>query len=453
MVPSRRGLLVGLLMVVTALAFEFQGVSTAMPAAAHDLGQLDLYAWAFTASMIPQIVAIILAGRLSDRVGPVLPLQIGVTVFTVGIVVCATAFSMPMLLAGRFVQGFGGGLVNLALMVLVGRAFPPQETGRVMTWFSAAWMLPSFVGPSASAAITRALSWHYVFWAVLPVVAVGAVLLARGLRGVDLPPVPHPEDAEAVSPVRLTAALEVALGVTLIQGAGQQLTWWSLPLAVAGGALLIVSTRRLMPAGWRPAGTGLAAVIGVRAMATGAFFGLTAFLPLMIVQLRGLDLQTAGLTITVASLSWTLGAWLQSQPWLRLSRDQIITAGTISVTLGLAVITATAAWPALPLVVVMVGSSLAGFGMGLGSASTSIAVIQLSDGHELGRNTGSLQVAESMGNAILAGFAGTLFAAFARLGDMVAAFVWAFAFLTVCAALSAALSRRTGHVANLSAVG
>ena len=155
MVGSRRALMVGLLMLVTAVAFEAQAVSTAMPAVAADLGRLDLYAWAFTAFMIPQIIAIVAGGRLSDRIGPVRPLKAGVATFAVGIVVSATAVSMQMLLAGRFIQGFGGGLANVTLMVVVGRAFPPSETARVMTWFSFAWMLPSFVGPSLAAWIVR----------------------------------------------------------------------------------------------------------------------------------------------------------------------------------------------------------------------------------------------------------------------------------------------------------
>jgi len=444
----RRGLLAGLLVLVTAVAFEAQAVSTAMPAAAQDLGQLDLYAWAFTAFMIPQIVAIVWGGRLSDAVGPIRPLQAGVAVFAAGVALSALAVSMPMLLAGRFVQGFGGGLTNLALMVLVGRAFPPADTGRVMTWFSFAWMLPSFVGPPAAAFLVRWASWHAVFWAVLPLVLVGSLLLYPTLAAASLRAV----DAAGSRPARLSAAVAVALGVGLLQAAGQRLAWWSVPLAVVGVALLATRVRALMPPGWRALGAGLDAVIAVRALATGAFFGFASFLPLMIVQLRGEQLLTAGSLMTVASLGWTGGSWLQSRRWVRLSRDGLVTLGTLLVAAGLGVV-AVATWlPWLPLPLVGVGAVASGAGMGLASSSTSILVIQLSADAQLGRNTGALQVAEALGNAVIVGLAGTAFALFvAGSGQRVEAFGVPSVFVAACAALSVGFSRRMGHVENLSA--
>ena len=66
----------GLLLCVLAVAFENQAVLTAMPAAADDLGDLHLYAWAFTAVMIPQLVAIAVAGRWCDTAGPLRPFAV-----------------------------------------------------------------------------------------------------------------------------------------------------------------------------------------------------------------------------------------------------------------------------------------------------------------------------------------------------------------------------------------
>ena len=118
-----------------------------MPAAAADLGDRELYAWAFTAIMLPQLVAIAVAGRWCDTRGPLRPFAVGLALCIVGIVVAAESAAMGVLLVGRAVQGFGGGFVNLTLMVTTGRLYAPAERARVMTWFSACWMLPAFVGP------------------------------------------------------------------------------------------------------------------------------------------------------------------------------------------------------------------------------------------------------------------------------------------------------------------
>lgn len=440
---SRRALMVGLLLLVTAVAFEAQAVATAMPAVAADLGQLDLYAWAFSAYMIPQIVATVLGGRLADRVGPMRPFWLGVGVFAVGIVLSATAQSMPLFLLGRFVQGFGGGLIGLSLMVVVGRAFAPSQVSRVMAWFSFAWMLPSFVGPSAAAAIVQVASWHWVFWSVLPVLALGIVVLVLALSGIRLPPVERADDA---APAPVWAALLLACGVAAIQAAGQTLSWWSIPLAAAGVAGLVFAVRPIMPSGWAPLGAGLPAIIAARALATGSFFGFIAFLPLMLSRLFGYGPEVGGWVLTVASLGWTSGSWLQSRPWLRLSRDRILAIGTGLVGLGLSAASAWTAVGTLPLPALVVSAVVAGIGMGMMTASTSILVMQISPTNELGHNTSALQVAESMGNALVVGVAGSIFAALSAWPS--ASFAVPSAFVAGCAVASIAFALRVGHYSN-----
>ncbi|QIK71316.1 MFS transporter [Propioniciclava coleopterorum] len=445
MTPSRRGLTLGLLVCVTAVAFEGMAVVTAMPAAAADLGDQELYAWAFSAVMIPQLFAIAAAGRVADRTGPVRPLLVGLGLFAVGVVVAALAPTMLILLVGRFIQGLGGGAVNLCLMVVTARAFDPAERARIMTWYSACWMMPSFVGPGIAAWVTEHLSWHWVFWLILPFVGLGLAFMASGLR--QLPP---RTDADAPGdPVPLHAAAAVAIGLALLQAAGQRLEWLSLVWLVVGLALLVLNWRRLMPRGYSPAAPGLSAVVMVRLLTSGTFFGVQSFLPLMLTT-RGTPLLRAGLVITLASVGWMLGSWLQARPWLRLSRDQIIVAGAVSVASGAALV-AVAAWvPASDLLLTTVGFATCGLGMGLQSASTNLATMQLSSEAELGRNTGSLQVGETAGNALFVGIAGTVFAALNPIAATQVTFGTQMTLLAAVALLAIAASKRIGFVENHS---
>lgn len=443
---SRRGLTVGLLLCVTAVAFEGMAVVTAMPAAAADLGDLHLYAWAFTAVMIPQLFAIAVAGRLSDLTGPVRPFLGGLVVFALGVVVAALAPSMLVLLVGRFIQGLGGGAVYLSLMVVTAQAFAPAERARIMTWYSACWMMPAFVGPAAAAWLTENLSWHWVFWSVLPFVAIGLAVMAPGLAAL-----PERPDAKApADPVPTHAAVAVAVGVALLQLAGQRLEPMSLAWLAAGLILLGVWFRRLMPRGFGPSGRGLSAVVVVRFVTAGTFFGVQSFLPLMLTS-RGVGLLLAGLVITLSSVGWMGGSWLQARSWLRWSRDQIIVAGAACVALGAAVVAAAAWWTAASLPLALAGFTVAGLGMGLMSASTSLATMQLSTEAELGRNTSSLQVGETAGNAILAGAAGTIFAALNPVAPTTVTFGWLMSALAVVGLSGVLAARNIGFVENYSA--
>jgi len=271
---------------------------------------------------------------------------------------------------GRFVQGLGGGTMNLAVMVVVARLFVGHERAVLMTWMSVAWMLPAFVGPLVAAWLATTFSWHWVFFSVLPLMVLGGGLILGPLLRADLAPVTRQVDRTHGDVRVLASGLLVAVGAALLQLAGQQtsIVW----VALVGVAALVFGLPVLLPAGYRPTGAGLDATINVRALVTGAFFGAETFLTLMLVRAEHLDLRDAGLVLTIGSIGWTVGSWLQSRRWLRLRRDRIITVGAVATVVGIGLV-ALAAWlPGQLLWAVLVGWVIGGFGMGLQVASTSL---------------------------------------------------------------------------------
>ena len=80
-----------------------------MPVAARDLNGLAYYAWSFSLFVIGMLFATVVAGRLSDRIGPAKPLLVGMVIFVVGLVVAGSAEHMLQLVGGRLVQGLGSG--------------------------------------------------------------------------------------------------------------------------------------------------------------------------------------------------------------------------------------------------------------------------------------------------------------------------------------------------------
>ncbi len=444
--PSRRGLIVGLLLSVAAIAFEATAVVTAMPAAVDDLGNLDLYAWAFTGFVIAQTLSIVAAGQAADRFGPVRPLIAGFVIFGVGLALAGAATSMGLLVVARTIQGLGGGTMNLAVMVLVGRAFDGRERASLMTAFSAAWMVPAFAGPPLAAWLAETWSWHWVFWSVLPVLLLAGLLVIRPLLRLSLP-----AHADAVQTPRrhLPMALLVAAGAASLQWAGQRIEPMSLLWLIVGLGLLIWGLPPLMPAGFSPTGRGLSAVVNVRALTSGAFFGAQTFLPLMFTTAWGLSLQWAAATMIVGSVGWMTGAWLQSRPWLRFRRDTIIVIGAALTAVGLLAVATAAVLPGPGVVLVMGGWLCSGVGMGLSNASTSLAVMQLSPAVALGRNTSSLQVGEALGNSLSAGIAGTLYV-IGGGGTSGAGFGALMLAMLAISVLAVTSSVRIGHVENHS---
>src|SRR3712207_8409052 len=72
--------------------------------------------------------------------------------------------------------------MNTAIFVLVAQAYSETQRPRTFTFISTAWVLPSFVGPPVAAWLTEQLSWHWVFYAVVPMVVGGGLLVLPILR-------------------------------------------------------------------------------------------------------------------------------------------------------------------------------------------------------------------------------------------------------------------------------
>ncbi|MCG6496342.1 MFS transporter [Kitasatospora sp. A2-31] len=403
-----RALTLGIVSVVLLLAFEATAVNTAMPVAARQLDGLGLYAFAFSGYFTTTLFALVVSGQWCDRRGPLQPLFTGIAVFGAGLVVAGAAPGMWVFVAGRAVQGLGGGLVIVALYVVVGRAYPERLRPAVFAAFSAAWVLPSIVGPVVSGAVTQHLGWRWVFLAVPVLILLPLAVMGPALRRSErAQPVAAGADFDRR---RTLLAAMAAVGAGLLQYAGQRLDLLGLLPAAAGAALLAPAVLGLLPAGTLRAGRGLPTVILLRGVAAGAFFAAEAFIPLMMVTQRDLSPTLAGLTLTSGGLSWALGSMLQGRPGAERYREAMIRGGFVLTAVAIAG-AALVLVPAVPAWVAAAAWGVGGIGMGLAVASISVLMMRLSAPEDAGANSASLQMSDALGNVLLVGLAGVLFAA------------------------------------------
>jgi MFS family permease len=444
---SLRRLTVGICMTIVAIAFEAIAVATVMPVAARDLNGLTYYAWLFSLFVIGMLFATVVTGRLSDRIGPARPLLAGLMIFAAGLLVAGAAQHMAQLTAGRLIQGLGSGVINTAIFVCVAQTYSARQRPRMFTYISTAWVLPSFVGPPVAAWLASAFSWHWVFIAVLPLVALGGAMVLPTLLVMMRSHVPQPADPTS-KPAPLWAAGLVAAAAAAIQLAGQRLDWIALVLLGGGILGLVAGLPRLMPPGFLRLSRGISAVILVRGLLPGAYFGAEAFIPLMLVEQRNIPLVLAGAVLTVGAVGWTTGSWLQSRHWLKIRRDRLISYGCLSVVLGLSIVAIVAVFPDLWFGVVGIGWVFAGLGMGLSISSSSLAVMTLSEESVQGRNASSLNLFDALGTGLFVGLSGTLFAALHPSGNLSLTFGALVSTMAVAGLLAVASSLRIGRVRN-----
>ncbi|QNJ42259.1 MFS transporter [Streptomyces buecherae] len=401
-----RALTLGIISVVSLIAFEASAVTTVMPVAADRLDGVGLYAFAFSGYFTASLFAMTLSGEWCDRRGPLAPLFAGVAAFGAGLVVAGSATQMWMFIVGRGVQGIGGGLVIVSLYVVVGRAFPQRLQPAVLASFSAAWVLPVIVGPVVAGTIADHVGWRWVFLGMPVLVLLPLMVMLPALR--TLPPGGH---STAMDRRRILLALAVAAGAGLLQFAVQDLRWLSLLPGVAGAALLVPCVLRLLPAGTFRAARGLPSVVLLRGLAAGTFLGAESFVPLMLVTERGLSPTMAGLSLTGGGLTWALGSYAQSRPRLHAHRERLMGVGMLMIAVSIA-LAATALIDGVPAWIVAASWVIGGFGMGVTISGGSVLLLKLSRPEDAGSNAASLQVSDALGNISLLGASGVLFVAF-----------------------------------------
>jgi MFS family permease len=415
---GRRGLTIGLILTITLVAFEALAVSTVMPIVADELGGYELYGWVFTAFLLGSLIGIVVSGGIIDKRGLGAPFLLAVGLFGIGLLGGGLAPSMPVLVAFRFIQGLGGGMVPPIAYVAIGRSLPEHLRPQMFATLSTAWVLPGVVGPAIAGAVGEQLHWRLVFLGLIPLIVVAAAISYPSLRQIAAMAADDSMDPERAAAASLRRRLPLALMVAA--GAGLFLAGLTsgqlellVPLGVAGAALGLVAFRRLTPPGTLRAARGVPAAVLMRGVLTFTFFGVDAYVALALVEWRGLTATQAGISLTAATLTWTTGSWVQAKLASRFPTERFVQAGLAIVIAGMAAFTLVlhpdvSPWLAVPTF------GLAGLGMGLAYAPTTLIVLRETPPAEQGSTTAAVSLSDSLGTALGIGVTGAIVAASVR---------------------------------------
>src|SRR5687768_16292139 len=125
---DRRALGAALLAVLLG-ALDLTVIATILPGMVTDLrinaADVDRYVWIVNSYLLAYIVAIPVVGRISDLLGRTLAFQGSLVLFVLGSAICAVAGDLAVMVAGRTIQGAGGGALLPVTMALVGDVLPP----------------------------------------------------------------------------------------------------------------------------------------------------------------------------------------------------------------------------------------------------------------------------------------------------------------------------------------
>ena len=138
--------------------------------------------WVLTAYILAQGVATPAAAFFADTLGIKRFYIISLTAFTLGSALCGLAWSLPILITFRILQGLGGAALFPLSITLLFREFPPQERGTAMGIFGVPALLAPALGPTLGGYLVTYVGWQAIFYVNVPIGIVAIILAAILIR-------------------------------------------------------------------------------------------------------------------------------------------------------------------------------------------------------------------------------------------------------------------------------
>jgi MFS family permease len=397
-----------------------------LPNTFAEIGGSRLYAWVATMYLIGSVAAAAMVNPILLRVGPRSSYLVGLAVFGVGSLVCGTAPSMEVLIAGRTLQGLAGGLLAGLGYAVINSALPRSLWTRGSALVSAMWGVATLVGPATGGLFAQFGLWRWAFVTMAILSALVALLVPVALPGRRVQPTPAATSTTKVPLWSLILLAAAALAVSVAEIPRNLVATGGLLAAsvVLVGLFVIVDWRAhasVLP----PSVFGLGPLkwIYLTMALLMAVAMVVTYVPLFGQRLAHLSPVAAGFLAAALALGWTVSEIVSASLENPRTIGRVIVAAPVVSAAGLAVGALTQRGDASAGIVALwaVALLLAGLGIGMAWPHLSVrAMDSVSDPAEGGAAAAAINTVQVVAAAFGAGLAGVVVNT-ATGGDVMAA--------------------------------
>ncbi|OTA81103.1 hypothetical protein M434DRAFT_380530 [Hypoxylon sp. CO27-5] len=175
--------IIGSLSIMSVLsALDISAISTTLPSIVDDLGSDYAYIWITNAYFLTSTAFQPLYGQTANIFGRRSLTLLIVFLFAAGSAISGPAPSLGTLIAGRAVQGMGGGGINVMIDMIVCDLVPLRERSKFIGIIFGTFSVVIALGPLIGGLFAERVSWRWVFYINIPIAAVSWLALALTLR-------------------------------------------------------------------------------------------------------------------------------------------------------------------------------------------------------------------------------------------------------------------------------
>lgn len=400
---SERGpILIAIMMSTGLVAIDATILATAVPTIVADLGGFTQFPWLFSIYLLTQAVSVPIYAKIADSVGRKPVMLFGIGLFLLGSVLCGFAWSMPVLIAFRAVQGLGAGAVQPMAITIAGDIYTVAERAKAQGYIASVWGVSSVVGPTLGGVFSEFASWHWIFFVNVPL-----CLLAGWLIGSHLHETVEPRRhrIDWAGGALLTVSLSLLI-LALLEGGN---AWaWDSPISLGAfvcgfgllGGFVAVERRAAEPVLplWVLSRRLLLSTALVSVGVGAILIGLTSYVPTFLEALLGASPLESGLTLAALTIGWPIAATLSGRIYLRIGFRSTVLIGGAIVVVGTALLALVSRDASLATVGLC--CFVTGLGLGLVASPSLIAAQSSVDWGERGVVTGANLFSRSIGSAV-----------------------------------------------------
>ncbi|MGN9840847.1 DHA2 family efflux MFS transporter permease subunit [Nonomuraea sp. H19] len=365
---------------------------------------LSTIGWTSTGFLLAVTATIPFTTWAVDRFGGKRLWLAGLLLFLAGSLGTGLAWNVGSLIAFRVLQGFGAGLLDPLVLILLARAAGPHRAGRVMGLMGVVLSLGPVLGPIAGGAVLDSLEWRWMFLLSVPFGAIAYVLALRVIPADE----PAGTSAARLDVLGLAllgpgfAAVVLALSQTAEQGAFA--AWQVLTPLGAGVALLLGYALRPRSVNEALidlrlfANRGFSASVTIMGLGGLALFAALFALPLYHQQAHGSGVLAAGLMMAPLGLGGAVAMPLAGRLSDRLGARGLATGGAVVAVLS--ALAFTRIGTETPQVWPMLAAFALGLGCGCFSAPTMGSLYRTLPGPMVAQGSSVLYMLNQLGAAL-----------------------------------------------------